>query len=58
MAEKRAHAVFPDSASPGGDVPIHCILHPSPANPRANKNWIGEVEPVLRGIGVRIPGAR
>ena len=57
FAEKRAHAVFSDSASSVGDVPIHCILHPSPANPRANKNWIGEVEPVLRGLGVRIPGA-
>lgn len=50
FAERRANEVL------GGlGLPITSILHPSPANPRANKNWIGEVEPVLRDFGVQIP---
>jgi single-strand selective monofunctional uracil DNA glycosylase len=28
------------------------VLHPSPANPRANRDWAGEVEAQLRALGV------
>jgi len=38
-------------------VPIHQILHPSPASPRANRNWVGEVESQLESIGAPIRGA-
>lgn len=30
------------------ELPVTTILHPSPANPRANADWEGEVLPVLR----------
>lgn len=34
------------------DVEIGQILHPSPANPRANRDWQGEVERQLRDLGL------
>lgn len=41
------------AASLGGlACQIGQILHPSPANPRANRNWEGEVEAVLGPLGV------
>ena len=33
-------------------VRLWTILHPSPANPRANRDWAGEVETQLRQLGV------
>ncbi|MBW2230652.1 MAG: single-stranded DNA-binding protein [Deltaproteobacteria bacterium] len=36
----------------GADVQIGQILHPSPANPRANKDWTGEVRGQLRALGL------
>lgn len=45
----------------GGSVPIGTILHPSPANPRANRDWRGIVEAELSQQGVALPdqpGAR
>ncbi len=37
----------------GDDGPrIGEILHPSPANPRANRGWVGEVEGQLRALGL------
>ena len=33
-------------------VRLGTILHPSPANPRANRDWAGEVETQLRQLGV------
>jgi single-strand selective monofunctional uracil DNA glycosylase len=35
----------------GMGVRVGQILHPSPANPRANRDWVGEVEAVLHDIG-------
>jgi single-strand selective monofunctional uracil DNA glycosylase len=35
---------------------IGCILHPSPANPRANRSWEQEVEAELRAHGVDVTG--
>jgi len=42
------------------DVQIGQILHPSPASPRANRDWAGEVERQLRALGVcaAAPGRR
>jgi len=40
------------AALQGLPVRIGQILHPSPANPRANRDWVGEVEGALREIGV------
>lgn len=39
----------------GLDVEIGRILHPSPANPRANANWAGEAEDALRTLGIALP---
>lgn len=38
----------------GNPVRIGCVLHPSPANPRANAGWARIVEEQLQGLGVRI----
>ena len=46
FAEKRAAAAL------GSSVRIATILHPSPANPRANKDWGGEVRRQLRDLGL------
>jgi len=32
------------------------ILHPSPASPRANRDWAGELEAALRDMGIALPG--
>ena len=46
FAENRARMVL------GDDGPeIARILHPSPASPAANRDWAGQVEPVLRKLG-------
>ncbi len=44
FAEKRARAVL--------TLPIVTILHPSPANPKANQGWAAQVEPVLADAGL------
>ncbi len=36
----------------GSDVRFGQILHPSPANPRANRDWAGEVTRQLEAIGL------
>jgi len=36
----------------GTDVRIATILHPSPANPRANRDWAGEVRRQVRDLGL------
>ena len=46
FAERRA-----EEALPGGPK-IGRILHPSPANPRAQRNWDGQVQQELRALGV------
>lgn len=38
----------------GTDVAIGCMLHPSPASPRANRDWQGQAEADLVAAGVRL----
>jgi single-strand selective monofunctional uracil DNA glycosylase len=49
FAEERAQ-----EALAGLDVKVGCILHPSPANPAANRDWSGTVEKQLAGYGVAV----
>lgn len=47
FAEKRAREVL------GSDGPrIASVLHPSPANPRANRDWGGEVRKQIASLGL------
>lgn len=39
----------------GDDLPVHYLLHPSPANPSANKHWVAHAEQTL---GAWLPGRR
>jgi single-strand selective monofunctional uracil DNA glycosylase len=48
FAQKRAQAALTADDSPK----IATILHPSPANPRANANWAGEVRTQLGALGL------
>jgi single-strand selective monofunctional uracil DNA glycosylase len=50
FAEKRTTEAC--AALPG--VRIVTVLHPSPANPRANRGWSHEVERALEAAGVRL----
>ncbi len=52
FARKRAQA-----AMVGRDVPIHQILHPSPASPAANRGWQEQIERQLGEIGLPRPVA-
>ena len=47
FAESRAREVLGDI-----DVEIGRVLHPSPASPKANRDWAGEAERELRALGV------
>lgn len=47
FAETRAR-----EALGGDDVQIARILHPSPANPRANRDWTGEARRTLSSLGL------
>jgi len=49
FAEKRARM-----ALAGTGVGIGCILHPSPASPKANTGWAAIVEQELAALGVRV----
>lgn len=40
----------------GSGVAIGEMLHPSPANPLANRNWAGTVTAQLAALGVELPG--
>ncbi len=54
FARKRAQAVLGDDGPRIGE-----ILHPSPANPRANRGWVREVQAQLHALGFCAgPGAR
>jgi single-strand selective monofunctional uracil DNA glycosylase len=33
---------------------VGCVLHPSPANPRANRGWASAVEKQLRDLSIRV----
>lgn len=39
----------------GDGLPVHRILHPSPASPAANRDWRGTIEKELQAIGVSLP---
>jgi single-strand selective monofunctional uracil DNA glycosylase len=41
----------------GCDLPIHQILHPSPASPAANRGWAPQIEKQLEDIGLQVCGA-
>ena len=45
-SEQRARAVFGDT------VPVHGVLHPSPASPIANRGWAAQFEQQLAALGV------
>jgi single-strand selective monofunctional uracil DNA glycosylase len=47
FAETRAREVLGDL-----DLAFGRVLHPSPANPRANRDWAGEAERELRALGL------
>lgn len=49
FAAKRAQA-----ALAGTELRIGCILHPSPASPKANTGWAKIVEQELAALGVRV----
>jgi single-strand selective monofunctional uracil DNA glycosylase len=46
FARKRAETAV------GETIKVSDILHPSPASPKANKNWVGEIELQLTEFGV------
>jgi single-strand selective monofunctional uracil DNA glycosylase len=50
FAEKRARQVLGE-----GGPAIGCMLHPSPASPRANRGWQEAAEADLRALGVAVP---
>jgi single-strand selective monofunctional uracil DNA glycosylase len=50
FAEKRARA-----ALDGRGTRIGCILHPSPANPAANRGWADVIERQLGELGIELP---
>lgn len=50
FAERRAA-----EALQGTGVEVGCILHPSPANPLANRDWPGTVRRQLQELGVELP---
>lgn len=37
------------------ELPIGRILHPSPANPLASRDWAGQIEAQLTALGVQLP---
>lgn len=49
FAEQRLRA-----AVPGFEGVIGAILHPSPANPRANRGWAPQITEQLRALGVEV----
>jgi single-strand selective monofunctional uracil DNA glycosylase len=40
-----------------GGPRVGAILHPSPASPRANRDWAGAAERELEALGVELPPA-
>ena len=50
FAEDRAR-----QALSGSGMPVHRILHPSPASPVANRGWMEQAERQLESLGVRLP---
>jgi len=52
FAESRVRRVIPEGVVTGG------VLHPSPANPRANASWVRDAEQDLRRLGIKLPPSR
>jgi len=50
FAERRAREVLGARG-----IPISTILHPSPASPKANKNWAALVDAQLLEAGITLP---
>ncbi|MFQ5490765.1 MAG: uracil-DNA glycosylase family protein [Phycisphaerae bacterium] len=50
FAESRARAALPEA-----DLTIGRILHPSPANPAAHRNWAGQINRQLAEMGIELP---
>ena len=48
FAEGRARAALAGEGSPR----IGSVLHPSPASPRANRDWAGQARKQLRALGI------
>lgn len=42
----------------GDSLPVHTILHPSPASPIANRGWAPQAEAQLAALGFALPGSR
>ncbi len=38
-----------------GDIEIGVMLHPSPANPKANRGWAAKAEQDLAALGIAVP---
>ncbi|MEE2896125.1 MAG: uracil-DNA glycosylase family protein [Planctomycetota bacterium] len=58
-ARRRLEGCFEDrlERTPGdGGLRIGTILHPSPASPAANRDWVGTVERQLAELGVELGG--
>ena len=51
FAEKCARRVCADM-----DIPIGCVLHPSPASPRANRGWAEQADEDFRSLGISLGG--
>jgi single-strand selective monofunctional uracil DNA glycosylase len=51
FAEKRIRAAL----GPDPRARIGCILHPSPASPKANRDWAGTVEAELESVRIELP---
>lgn len=54
FAEARVRSVVAGNAL----VQTGGVLHPSPANPRANASWVADAEHDLRALGVEVAGIR
>ncbi len=52
FAEKQLASVVSQGAAGKSSPVVSSIIHPSPANPRANKDWKGEVTAKLVTLGV------
>jgi len=50
FAEQRARAALGDKG-----LAIGCVLHPSPASPKANRGWAEIVERELTALGIELP---
>jgi single-strand selective monofunctional uracil DNA glycosylase len=51
FAEQRIRRALGETSG----VRVSCILHPSPASPRANRNWAATIEAQLAEVGIELP---